>query len=322
MEQTKDCDVPQGSTLGPNLYEDYTGPPLGIFFRKHNVQFHIYADDTMAYLSFRPGEEKAALKTLEACLNEVKHWMSANWLKLNDSKTEFIVFGDKKSLSNLDINSIIVGDSDVAAVQCVKSIGAHLDNSLKMNKQISSTCRASWFFLHQIGKIRQYLNEEQTKTVIHAHVTSRLDQNNSLLVGLPKKDLRPLQAVQNAAARLIVGLRKRDHITPTMKRLHWLPVEYRILYKVLLLTYKSLNGCGPEYLKELLNNYVPTRSLRSSHSGQLCVPKTHYVTTKKRAFGACAPTEWNKLPTNIHHKDSVNSFKTALKTYLFKLAFV
>ena len=93
------------------------------------------------------------MKTLEACLNKVKHWMSVNWLKLNDSKIEFFIFGDKKSLSNLDINSIIIGDSDVAAVQCVKSIGAHLVNSLKMNMYISSTCRALWFFLHQIGKI-------------------------------------------------------------------------------------------------------------------------------------------------------------------------
>ena len=217
-------------TLGPNLYEDYTAPPLGKIFRKHNVQFHIfYADDTQVYFSFHHGEEKAAVKTLETCLNEVKHWMSVNWLKLNDSKTEFVVFVDKKSLSNLDINSIIIGDSDVAAIQCVKSIGAHLDNSLKMNKQISSTCKASWFFLHQIGKICQYLNEGQTKTVIHTHVTSRLDQNNSLLVGLPKKELRPLQAVQNAAANIIV--------LSDMKSLSNLDINSIIIATLMLLPY-------------------------------------------------------------------------------------
>jgi len=320
-ERLKDCDVPQGSVLGPNLYEDYTAPPLGDIFRKHDIQFHIYADDTQAYLAFSPGKEESALYQLEACLQEVKSWMAANWLKLNNSKTEFIVFGAKKYLSLLSITSLTLGESIVPVRDCVKSIGANFDCNLKMEKQISSTCRAAWFYLYQIGKIRKYLNEKQTKSVIHAHVTSRLDQNNSLLVGLPKKSLSRLQSVQNAAARLIVGLKKKDHVTPTLIKLHWLPIEYRILFKVLLLTYKSLHGKGPEYLSDLLTPYVPSRSLRSAADNKLCVPKSNYVATQKRAFGIRAPTEWNKLPAHLRSEDSMDSFKKALKTHLFVKAY-
>ena len=177
------------------------------------------------------------------------------------------------------------------------------------------------FVLYQIGKIRKYLTEDQAKTIVHSHVTCRLDQNNSLLIGLPKKSLSRLQLIQNASARLIVGLKKRDHITPTLMQLHWLPVEQRVLFKVLLLVYKALHDKGPLYLKELLTPYVPSRTLRSSSDKLLNVPATHYVETSKRAFGVRAPHEWNKLPTELRSKDTVNSFKSALKTYLYREAY-
>ena len=190
-----------------------------------------------------------------------------------------------------------------------------------MHKQISATCKAAWFYLFQIGKIREYLTEDQAKTLVHAHVTSRLDTNNSLLLGTPKKDTRKLQLVQNAAARMIKGLKKRDHITPALRSLHWLPVEQRILFKVLLLTFKALRNQGPDYLKELLNMYVPARSLRCSTDNIIAVPECHYASTRKRAFGIRAPNEWNTLPRDIRHKPTVDSFKCALKTHLFRAAF-
>ena len=107
-----------------------------------------------------------------------------------------------------------------------------------------------------ISKIRKYHNTEKSKTVIHSCVTSQLDQNNSLLLGLPKQPLSPLQRVQSAAVTMILGLKKREHIAPALKSLHWLPVEKRILYKVLLI-YKCLNNKGPAYLQDLLHPYVP-----------------------------------------------------------------
>ena len=321
MLTQKFCDVPQGSTLGPSLYIDYTAPPVGDIFRKHHIDFHIYADDTQAYLEFSVGEEEQARKQLELCLEEVKMWMTSNWLQLNASKTEFIVFSHEQYGPDVNVGSINIGNSSVSASKHVKSIGAYLDSGMTMQKQISATCRSCWFHLYQIGKIRKYLNEDQAKSLIHAHVTSRLDQNNSLLIGVPKTKLKCLQAVQNAAARLIVGLKKRDHITPTLKALHWLPVEKRILYKILLLTFKTVNGKGPEYLKELLVEYVPARSLRSAKEKKLCIPKSHYAHTAQRAFGVRAPVEWNRLPCKLRNTETVDCFKRHLKAYLFDQAY-
>ena len=213
----------------------------------------------------------------------------------------------------------MVGDIKIDASSAVKSIGAVLDSTLTMESQIAATCKSAWYHLHSISKIKRYLTQEQVKSVIHAYVTSRLDQNNSLLVGLPQKHLRRLQMVQNASARLIMGLKKHDHITPALTHLHWLPVEKRILFKLLLLVYKSLHGKGPEYLAELLVPYVPQRNLRSSSENKLMVPKCHYEQTRKRAFSIRGPAEWNRLPQDIRSCSSVESFKAALKTYLFRL---
>ena len=214
--------------------------------------------------------------------------------------------------------SLQVGNCIVNQNPVVKSIGAHLDNQFTMDKQISSMCRSAWYYLHEISKIRQYITTDQTKSLVHVYVTSRIDQNNSLLLGVQKYKLSKLQLVQNASARLILGLRKRDHITPALKQLHWLSVESRILYKVLLLTYKALCGEGPQYLVELLSIYTPRRLVRSSADPTLVVPSWNYVQARNRAFGVRASLEWNALPLHIRKKDSVQSFKTALKTFLYR----
>ena len=321
-EVSKRCDVPQGSVLGPNLYEDYMAPPVGEIFRRHGIQYMIYADDTQAYISTDVDHIDQAKKRLERCLREIRQWMAQNWLKLNDDKTEFIVFCNPLHQDIVESVTLTLGECEITQSDSVKSIGAHLDNGLNMGKQIISTCRSAWFHLYQIGQIRKYISDDQAKILVHSHVTSRLDNNNSLLLGLPKSEIKKLQRVQNAAARLVKGLKKRDHISPALRSLHWLPVEQRIIFKTVLMVYKSMHfDTGPQYLKELLKVYVPGRKLRSADELILVVPKCHYSVTAKRPFGLCGQHEWNKLPKDIRDKKTVSSFKSALKTYLFKIAF-
>jgi hypothetical protein len=319
-EVEKDCDVPQGSVMGPNFYEDYAAPPTADIFRKHNIEYMIYADDTQAYISCNVDEIGAAMANLEKCLEEIRHWMAHNWLKLNDAKTELIIFCHQKDRLSVPNTTLTLGDCSIPRAKSVKSIGAHLDTELNLEKQISATCKAAWFYLYQIGKIRSYITEDQARTVVHAHVTSRLDCNNSLLVGLPKKQIKRLQLIQNAAARLIKGLKKRDHITPALHQLHWLPIKQRITFKVLLIVYKALHNQGPDYLRELLTLYTPSRSLRSASDCMLIVPKCHYADTERRAFGICAPILWNELPKHIRNMETLGTFKSALKTHLFRTA--
>ena len=157
--------------------------------------------------------------------------------------------------------------------------------------------------------------------MINATVTSRMDYCNSLLYGAKQSHIDRLQCCQNNAARIISKRRKFDHISPVLRELHWLPVEHRISYKILLLTYKALNGDAPQYLAALISKYVPPRPLRSEDHYLLNSPRWRLETFGKRAFSKAAPTRWNPLPLSVKQAPSIDSFKTRLKTYLFNKAF-
>ena len=145
--------------------------------------------------------------------------------------------------------------------------------------------------------------------------------NNSLFIGSPACLTNKLQSVQNAAAKLVSGMNRWDQVEPPLEDLHWLPIKHRIEFKVLLLVYKSLHNKGPEYLKELLVPYAPPRCLRSASSNKLVEPRTKLKTYGDRAFSVAGPKLWNRLPSSIKDSSSVDSFKRALKTHMFKLAF-
>ena len=152
-------------------------------------------------------------------------------------------------------------------------------------------------------------------------ISSCLDYCNSLLYGLPNNVLKKYQMVQNAAAKVICKARKYEHVTPFFLELHWLPVYYRIQFKILLLTYKCLNGQGAEYLCALLSVHSSKRELKSSVQNLLYIPRTVFKSCGDRAFSFAAPTLWNSLPVHIKNAKTVESFKSGLKTYLFAKAF-
>ena len=152
-------------------------------------------------------------------------------------------------------------------------------------------------------------------------MTTRLDYCNALYVGVSASSIARLQMVQNAAARLLTGTRKYEHITPVLASLHWLPVQFRIHFKILLFVFKSLHGLAPPYLAELLQSHTPSRCLRSADQLLLKVPKTKRKLRGDRAFAVAAPKLWNGLPQNIKQASSLPVFKSLLKTHLFSLAF-
>lgn len=214
--------------------------------------------------------------------------------------------------------SIIVGEHVVQASKCVRNIGAFFDTEVKMNVHVTNICKPAWYKLFIISRIRKFLTVDQTKSVIHAYVTSKLDSNNSLLLGTPQLLQNKIQEVQNAAAKLIVQAKKREHVTPILYTLHWLPIEKHILFKTMLIVFKCLHGNGPEYIQELIVLHKPARQLRSSmDEWKLQVPKSHSVKYGDCCFSVTAPSLWNNLPLNIKSSKTLAAFKNSLKTYLF-----
>jgi len=160
---------------------------------------------------------------------------------------------------------------------CVKTLGVIFDPTLSFDKQISAVVKSSFFQLRSIARIKRMLSKNDLETVIYAFIISRLDYCNSLYLGLPKSFLERLKLVQNAAARYL-ALKKHAHITPVLASLHWLPVKFRVDFKILLFVCKALHGCAPRYICNILTPHTTSRSLRSSNPFLLSVPHSHLKT--------------------------------------------
>ena len=192
----------------------------------------------------------------------------------------------------------MVGDSEICVpiTGSIRNLGAYFDSELSMNAHVTKVCQAIHFHLRNIGKVRKYLDFDTTIILVHSLVTSRLDYCNSLVLGVPKQTVNRLQMVQNhaATARLITLSKRRDHVQPILKSLHWLPIAERFIFKVALLVYKCLHNLAPKYLEELLQRHVPARPLRSSSINRVVKPP-HRLKHTEKAFSVGGPNVWNAL---------------------------
>ena len=266
--------------------------------------------------------QSETLVKIETCVAQVKSWMTSDKLKSNEDKTEIRAICRKGALKKLHATTINIAGSDVDIVSAgsIRSLGVLFDPSLSMNEHVTSICKSVHFHLRNIGMIRHLIDKDTAKLLVNSFITSRIDYCNSFLAEIPKCQLNRLQKLQNKAARIVTRSKLSEHITPILGDLHWLPVEYRVKFKILCFTYNCRYGTAPPYLTELLNYYKPVRSLRSSTHDNYAIPRVHSV-FGQRAFSYNAPKLWNALPSNIKKSESLSGFKRALKTHFYQLCF-
>ena len=190
-----------------------------------------------------------------------------------------------------------------------------------MKNQISSITKSCFFHLRRIRQVKKSLNEKCLRTLVQALVISRIDYCNSVLYGLPASTLQPLTTVLHYAAKLIKNLTPRDHVSPTLRELHWLPIQARITFKICLLMYRVHTNSSPSYVSSLVTpcSSLPSRrGLRSSSQADFVITRS-LRKLGNRAFALAGPAEWNKLPDFIRRSSTLTLFKKNLKTYLFKI---
>ena len=281
--------VPQGSILGLLRFILYMAP-LQDVIHSHGLDSMFYADETQIYIVIDdPKQSVDSVGVLKGCINDVFAWNTKNMLKFNPGKTEILHFTSRFSRQSTVYETLSFANTSVGVKPKAKNFGVIMDKTLSFTEHIIETCKKASYAIRSIKRIRKYLPSDGLKMLVNSLVISRFDYCNSLSYDVPKYQRDKLQRIQNTATRMITGARSSDPITPSLKSLH---------FKILLITYKILNGQSSGYLEPLIKDYHPSRALRSSLSSLLCTPAIKSKTYGGRAFSTAAPQLWTQ-PQNI-----------------------
>ena len=241
--------------------------------------------------------------------------MCQNFLKLNPDKTKVIFIGAKNAIKTFEEFQISQDNEEIQPSKVVKSLGVLLDPNLSMEQEINKRCSSAYYHLRNIGRVKRCLDENHRILLVQNLILSKLDYCNSVLANVPGYMIKKLQRVMNAGVRFIYDVRKRDHITPYLKRAHFLPVIYRIRFKLCLLVFKYFNNMSPEYINEMMIPHTPT--LRNGRD----ILMLNIPSNKQKTIYYQMCISWNSLPLDIRKAETLINFKKDLNTFYFQEAF-
>ena len=313
--------VPQGSLLGPVLFICYIAT-LENVIQDTSISLLGYTDDHAVYNSFLPIDEHLAHKNLSVVTDRISKWMRQSFLKMNDSKTEIVIFGKWSQCSKITTTSIEVGDTSVNISHKLIYLGILLDENLTLKSHILNKANRASYHLYRIRQIIKFLDLPAKQTLISSLVMSHLDYANAIFVNLPNSSIYPMQWIQNQAAKLIMNKHQLDSLTTIMVQLHWLPIRFRCEYKMLLHVYRCIKGQAPEDLQQKLLLRNPAQmTCSATECNFLQIPHNRSKMLADHGFSSAGPRLWNSLPLELRTAPSLSNFKKLLKIYLFKICY-
>ena len=231
------------------------------------------------------------------------------------------MFGTRQQLTKVSDIYLQIGPDKAVPMEHVRNLGYIMDEFLKNGPYLNRLTSTCYCMLWDIAKLRSNMDKRTAQLIMQAPVLSCMDYCNSLLAGTTKYQLDKLQCIQNMGCWVICNLKKNDHVTPSMKGLHWLKIQERILYKLCLLVYKCQNGLSPGYLANLLPSKTYSRALRSSTSN--AIPPAHFKNNQcyRLSFSSACPVAWNSLLPAVKTCHPIETFKSSLKTHLFNVSY-
>ena len=300
--------VPHGSILGPVLFTTYID---GLINLVTHSQVSCYVDDSQLYLKFQVSNVHNAVPTVNADLQEICKWCARNSLLLNPDKTKLMVVGLPQLTKQLPPISVSIFDKTISPVPFARDLGVYLDQRLSYDTHITNTVSGCFNQLVHINRIKHVLDRPTLLLLTKRFVFTQLFYCSSVWANTSKANIHKLQLVQNFAARIILGLKKFDHISEGLKSLGILKVKDRLDVHDAVMVFKCLNNLAPKYLCDQLQmrSSVCTRVTRSANN--LNIPRCR-LATEQRRFAYRGVKIWNGLSNDLRNLTSLNAFKRNL----------
>ena len=305
--------VPQGSILGPVLFTLYVNDLLTI---PNHCQSMGYVDDTKLLLALPPNQTADAVSMLNDDLREITKWCCRNSLLLNPDKTKLLVIGVPQLTKTLPTLSVTLMGKKIEPVTTAKDLGIYIDKSLNYNDHINKISSSCIYKLIMINRISYLLDRKSLLPLIHSFVFNKLLYCSSVWSNTSKKNIKKLQLLQNFAARIVLGLRKYDHISDGLKTLGWLDINQKLKFNDCVMMYKCLNKSAPAYLSQRFKKRSQIHSRTTRNCNDLELSKCR-LATRQRSFSFRGAKIWNELPKSIREATSLNTVKKNLLN-LFK----
>ena len=304
--------VPQGSILGPVLFTAYINDLIVI---RHS-QVSAYVDDCQLYFKFPVSDSQSAITAVNNDLINISKWCASSSLLINPDKTKLVVIGLPQLTKKLPAVSLSLLDKTISPVPVAKDLGVFIDQGLTYNVHISKTASGCMNQLVQINRIKHLLDNKTLLLLINSFVFTKLFYCSSVWGNTTKSNINKLQLVQNFAAKLVLGLRKFDHISEGRRSLKWLNVSEKLLFNDLVLAFKCVNKLAPEYLCKYFVKRSAVYGRTTRRSGTLDIPRCR-LSTGQRAFSYRGVNEWNKLGKDLQCCKDINTFKRGLFKKIF-----
>ena len=304
--------VPQGSILGPVLFTIYVNDLLSVPKRCLSAS---YVDDCKLYLSFSPAELPTSILALNEDLTRISQWCCKNSLLINPDKTKVLAVGLPQLLKKLSSFSITLFDKEITPVPVVKDLGVLLDTHLSYNQHITEIASKCLFKLYQINRIKHLLDRKTLLLVINSFVFSKLQYCSTVWSNTSSSNIDKLQKVQNFAGRIILGLRKYDHISDGLRSLKWLPIREKLILNDATMMHKCINKLVPDYLADMFKSRSQVHNRQTRSSGALDIPLCR-LSTGQRSFAFRGAKLWNSLNDNIKSLKCPRNFRRHLANVL------